>query len=129
LAQDVVLAAQAAQLLALCGGWLAGPTTAGVDVGLVQPVAQGLPGDAKVGGQLGDGLAAGAGQLDGFSAERCWVGWSGVWHVNSFEDLLPSSVHVSSRSGQLQCQLAAAPVRQLNVQVGAVACWRPSDAR
>jgi hypothetical protein len=53
LAQDVVVAAQAAQLLALGGGQLAGPTTAGIDVDLVQPVAQGLPGDAEILGQLG----------------------------------------------------------------------------
>jgi hypothetical protein len=40
-----VLAAQTAQLLLLGGGQLAGPAVAGVDVGLVDPVAQSLPGD------------------------------------------------------------------------------------
>jgi hypothetical protein len=98
LAQHLVLAAQ---LLLLGGGQLVGPTVAGVDVGLVDPVTQGLPGDPQVLGEFGDRLAAGAGKLDRLGAERCWVGRSGAWHVNSFEDLLPSSVHVSTRSGQL----------------------------
>jgi hypothetical protein len=39
LAQDLVLAAQAPQLLTLCGGQLVGPAVAGVDVGLVDLVA------------------------------------------------------------------------------------------
>ena len=47
MAQGLVLAAQAAQLLLVGGGQLPGPTTAGVDVGLVDPVPQGLAGDAK----------------------------------------------------------------------------------
>jgi hypothetical protein len=97
LAKHLVLAAQATQFLPFGGGQLPGPTTAGVDVGLVDPVPQGLAGDAKILGELGDRLPAGAGQLDGLSAERCWIRRSGAWHVNSFEGLLPSSVHVSTR--------------------------------
>ena len=71
MAQHLVLAAEAAQLLPFGGGQLAGPAVAGVDGGLVDPVAQGLSRDPEVGGELGDGLAAGAGQLDRLSAERC----------------------------------------------------------
>src|SRR6266545_2644527 len=122
LAQDVVVAAQAAQLLALGGGQLAGPTTAGIDIDLVQPVAQGRPGDAEILGQLGDGFPAGAGQLDGLSAERCWVGRSGAWHVNSFESLLPSSVHVSGRSGQLRSWASASSRLSTNSTSLAIAC-------
>src|SRR6266542_2209052 len=122
LAQDVVVAAQAAQLLALGGGQLAGPTTAGIDIDLVQPVAQGRPGDAEILGQLGDGFPAGAGQLDGLSAERCWVGRSGAWHVNSFESLLPSSVHVSGRSGHPRSWASASSRLSTNSTSLAIAC-------
>ncbi len=67
--------------LAALGGEGSRPSASRVNIGLLDPVAQRLIGDAQLTRELGDALAAGAGQFDRFGPELGWAGWRvfGIW--------------------------------------------------
>jgi Kef-type K+ transport system membrane component KefB len=78
LEKSSVLTAQAPELLSLIGGQAL--ALAGVDVGLLDPVAQRLVGDAQVARDLGDRALRGAGELHGFTPELRRLWRLGGWH-------------------------------------------------
>lgn len=104
LAQHPVLAAQAAQFVPLVGGEHAGLALPGVGVGVGagHPLAQRRLRQVEVAADLGDGLAAGADELNRLRLELVGEGPSGSSsHVDSLPRGFPSS-WLSTEPGQLQ---------------------------
>lgn len=85
--QDVALLLELAQLLAETSEFLpfgrGEPVGAGtfVEICLLDPVADGLSGGFKLGGEFADG-AAGSGELYDLLAELGWVRFTCSWHVD-----------------------------------------------
>ena len=80
--KTAVLLTEATEFLAFGRGQAVG-ASALIEIGLFDPVANGLSGGFKLGGEF-VGRATTSGQFDDLLAKRRWVGWVCSWHVDLF---------------------------------------------